>query len=392
MGGREPPEVTRPALARNTAAVLIVAAWTVLWTWTQCTPSAISWHFFADGADALLHTSHLHLYAQDPSLQIGPLTFIATASLTWLPAHAARVIAQILMTAAGPLMVLWLAPLVTIERRILRVTLAALAVVPAWTVLSVRWAHPDDVLAMVFAVAAIRAVRSERPVWAGLALAAAIASKPWAIGFLPLLLVLERRRVVAFVTAGLAAAAAWAPFLVADIDTMRAFHPAVPVSPDSGLHTLGYRGTTVPGWGRTAQLLAAPAVALVAVLRRHWPGLFLAAIAVRLALDPQDLGYYAGAAAIAAAVFDLLGTRWTMPWMTIITVVVMWQPFVADFSTVLTSTHGWSHWWFTHPTAIGVVHLVWVAATVAFVLFAPDRLLGRRSETQIKPESPPPDS
>jgi len=30
-------------------------------------------------------------------------------------------------------------------------------------------------------------------------------------------------------------------------------------------------------------------------------------------------------------VFDLLGTGWTIPWTTLVTVVVFWQPFTKDF-------------------------------------------------------------
>ena len=358
-----------PATAR---LVLLVAAWTIGWAWWQWTPSAISWHFFADGAHALVHTSQLHLYARDPSLQIGPLTFAVTALLTWLPAHPARVAAQVLMTAAGPLLVLALAPLVPAHRRTGRVAIAALVLVPAWTVLSVRWGHVDDVLAMAFTVAAIRAVAARRAGWAGLALGAAVASKPWAVGFVPLLLVLDRRRLAALATAGAAVLAVWAPFLLADHQTVLAFHPTVPVSSDAGLHALGYRGKIVPAWGRTAQLVAAPAIALVAVLRGRWPGLFIAAFAVRLALDPQDLPYYLGAAALCAVVFDLLSTGWTIPWTTIITVVVLWQPFVPDFSTALTTSHGWAQWWYSHQTTVGAIHLAWAGAVVAFVLLAPE--------------------
>lgn len=375
--GLRPGDRTGRDLALDAAAALAVAIWTIGWAWWQWTPSAISWHFFTDGAHELVHGSGLHLYAQHPTLQIGPLTFVVTALIAWLPDDAARVAGQLLMTAAGPLLVLWLAPLLPAERRRTRLLLVALVVVPAWTVLSVRWTHLDDVLAVVFTVAAIRAVAANRPVWSGLALAAAIASKPWAVGFLPLLLVLDRRRLLALATTGVAVVAAWAPFLVADPDTVRAFRPSIPVSADAGLYALGYRGSAVPDWGRTAQLLAAPVVGLLAVWRRRWPGLFIAAIAVRLALDPQDLPYYVGSAALAAAVFDLLATRWTVPWTTIVTVLVLWQPFVPDFSTVLTTAHGWSLWWYTNPSTVGFVHLGWAAAIVAFVLFAPARWLGR---------------
>ncbi len=381
-------ERARPSnadVARDAVVALVIVAWAILWAAWQWSPSGISWHFFADGTHALVHTSGLHLYAQHPKLQIGPLTFAVTALVTWLPAHTARVVAQVLATAAGPLVLLSLAPLVAVERRRTRVLLGALVVIPAWTVLSVRWAHVDDVLAIVFTVAAIRAVVAGRAFWAGLAIAAAVVSKPWAVGFLPLLFVLDRRRLAAFAVAGTAVVAAWAPFLIADGQTVRALRPRVLVSSSSGLYALGIRGKYVPDWGRTAQLLAAPFAAMVLILRGRWPGLFIAAFAVRLALDPQDAPYYIGAAAVAAIIFDLLATRWTIPWTTIVTVLVLWQPFVSDFPHVLQIAHGWSLWWFTHPTTVGIIHTAWAVATVAFVVFAPEPwLTGRLRDRKMR--------
>ena len=358
-------------------AVLAIGAWTVAWAWAQWSPSAIGWHFFAGGADSLLHGSHLHLYADDPELQIGPLTFVVASALSWLPAATARIVAQIAMVAAGPLLVLWLAPVVAPERRLPRVLLAAVVVVPAWAVLAVRWAHADDVLAMAFAVAAIRAVLARRPLWAGLALGAAITSKPWAVGFLPLVLVLDRGRRAALTAAVVATLAVWAPFLVADGATLRALRPTVPVSADSGLHLLGYRGAFAPAWVRTAEMLAGPALALLAVVRRRWAGLFVLVLAARLAIDPQDLPYYVGSAVLAAVVFDLLATRRLVPWTALVTLALLWQPFVDDPSTPVSVTHGWTHWWFTHETLVGASHFVWAVGLTAFVLFAPARWLGR---------------
>lgn len=359
--------------------VVVAAAWTVLWAWSQRSPSAISWHWFTDGADALLHTDHLHVYAAQPARQIGPVTFLVAMGANGLGEVAGRTVAQVAMTAAGPLMVLWLAPLVDPTRRAWRTFLAAIAVVPAWTVLSVRWAHLDDVLAMVGAVAAVRAVKADRPVWAGLALAFAIGAKPWAVGFVPVLLVLERGRLKALGTLVLGVAAVWAPFLLADRGTLDGLRPDVPVSDDAGLRILGYRGSRVPAWDRTLELLAGPIAALAAVLRGRWAGLFLVALAVRLAVDPQNLGYQAASIALAAAIFDLLGTEWLVPWTTIVTVVVLWQPFVRDLTATVTTGDGWAHWWFTHPTPVGVSHLIWAVGVVLLVLAAPPRLLHRRA-------------
>ena len=350
-------------------ALLALLAWTAAWTWRSWDPSGLSWHFFADGAAALTGGSGLHVYAQHPDLQIGPLALLAAAGFGG--GAVGREVAQVLMAAAGPAIVVLLAPLAGGRRAAWRVGIGAAAFIPAWTVLAVRWGHLDDVLAMLAAVVAVRAVRAGRAEVVGIALAAAVAAKPWAVGFAPLLLGLNRGRGRAALWGGTGALLAWVPFLAADPGTAEALRPPVPLIPGSGLHTLGVRGRFVPEWGRTLQLAVAPLVGLVAVLRGRWPGVLLVAVAVRLALDPQDNPYYVGSAAAAALVFDLVGTRWTVPWATLLTTAALWQPFVADYASRMTTTHGLAHWWFAHPQAIGLVHLGWAALVVAVVLSSP---------------------
>ncbi|MGZ4427437.1 MAG: hypothetical protein ACXVEV_05620 [Nocardioidaceae bacterium] len=359
-------------------AVLLAASWWAWWAWRAWPVSGLSWHFFADGSRLLVDGPGLHLYAAHPELQTGPLSLAAAALLRPLSPMAAEKVALVAMTATGLLLVAALAPVVAPARRRVRLLLAALVLAPAWTVLSVRWGHLDDVLAMAGGVAAVRAVCARRPVLAGLALAAAVAAKPWAVGFLPVLLALSRGRVRAAAAAAVGTAAAWLPFLLATPRTLDALHPPVALVPSSGLHALGVRGRVVPVWGRTVQLLLAPAVALVAAVTGRWPGVLLVAIAVRLALDPQDNAYFVGGAALAAVVFDLLGTRWTVPWTTVVTVVALWQPFVRDYPHRLATTTGLAHWWFAHPSTVAVVHLAWAIGVVLLVLALPRRLTPAR--------------
>ncbi len=356
-----------------TAGLLLAVAWTTWWAWRSWAVSGLSWHFFADGGRLLVGGPGVHVYAAHPELQTGPLALLLAAALRGLPPAAALHTAQVVMLAAGPLLVLALAPVVAEPRRGLRLLLGVLVLVPAWTVLTVRWSHLDDVLAMACAVGAVLAVATRRPVLTGLALAGAMAAKPWAVGFVPLVVALPRARVRALLVAVLGAAVAWLPFVLGDRGTLAALHPPVALVPGSGLHTLGVRGRLVPAWGRTLQLVVAPAAALVAALLGRWPGVLLVAVAVRLTLDPQDNAYYAGSAALAAVVFDLLGTRWTVPWTTLVTVVALWQPFVLDYPHRLTTTNGLTHWWFAHPAQVGALHLLWAAAVVAIVMLAPRR-------------------
>jgi len=363
------------APGRRTLAIIapiaywaFVAAWTLWWAWRMWPDSGVSWHFSVDGARLLMHGSGLNLYADAPWLQTGPLSLMVAAVLSPLPANIAKNVALVGMTAAGPLLIAALTPLVAPAGRHRRMFLAAVVLIPAWTILAVRWGHLDDVLAMAFAILALRAVSADRPVLAGVALAAAVASKPWALGFVPLLLALPRGRLRAAATAAAGTALAWGPFVIANPSTLGALHPAIGMSPSSGLHTLGARGVMVPAWGRTAQLLASPAAAVATVLTRGLPGLLLVSVAVRLALDPKDNAYYIGSAALAAAVFDLLGTRWTIPWTTLGTVIVFWQPFTKDYLHWKQKTTGLNHWWFAHQETVGALHLTWAIVVVVLVL------------------------
>ncbi len=361
----------------------LILVWAAVNAWARHSPSGISWHYFADGSHWLLSGAGLHVYAQHPELQVGPLTLVAVAPFAALPGGWALGTTQVLLTAAGPLALALVAPLVTGPRRHVRVLLAGLVLMPAWTVLSVRWVHPDDVLALLLSAAAVRAVAARRPVVLGLCLAGAVACKPWAVGFLPLVLAVRARGgrdtlTPALTAAGTAAAgivAAWAPFLLADPGTTAALHPPVGVARSSAMSVFGYHGSVVPAWTRTAQLLLAPVAGLLAVLRGRWPGVMLAAIAVRLALDPQNLAYYLAGAVLAAVIFDLLATGWTVPWAALVTLVVGWQPFVAVFEQRFRTSHGWALWWFQHQWAVGVVHLLWSVAAVSVVLLLPRRAL-----------------
>ena len=357
----------------------VFSVWTALWASLRWTPSGISRHFFPLSARLLFGDAGLRMYAQQPELQFGPLAAIAVGPFTLLPSSAGLVAAQCTMTVAGLFALRLVTPLAGPAggRRSLRVLLAGLVLAPAWTVLSVRWAHPDDVLALVLLAAAVRAVSAGRGLPAGLLLGAAVGAKPWAVGAGPILFALQRRETLRGLVGGaLVTVAAWAPFLLADAGTWAAMSPPVGINESSPLRLFGVRADVVPAWTRSAQLVAAPLAGLLAVLRRRWPAALLVAIAARLALDPQDIAYYAAGAVLAAVVTDLAVAGWLLPWTSLVTAAVLWQPFVVDFAHRMQNTHGLSLWWFRHPTGVAIVHLAWAVATLA-LLAVPDRWLGR---------------
>jgi hypothetical protein len=155
--------------------------------------------------------------------------------------------------------------------------------------------------------------------------------------------------------------------MIANPSTVAALRPPVGVAASSGLHALGYRGDLIPAWDRVGQFVLGPLAALAPVLRGRWPGLFLAAVAIRLALDPKDNPYYIGGAALAAVIFDLLATRWTIPgrpWSPS-------QPWAVDYAPRLETSTGLSLWWFQNPGIIGLHHLGWSVAMIAMVLLVP---------------------
>ena len=111
---------------------------------------------------------------------------------------------------------------------------------PVWAELAVHYAHLDDALALALLMAAIHAVARSRPLAAALLLAASAGAKPWALAFVPLLLVLPRVRWHRAAAVWLAVVvAAWLPFVLADPKTLHASGFAIPNVASSSLRALG---------------------------------------------------------------------------------------------------------------------------------------------------------
>ena len=369
--------------------------WWVLWPWAlawvafQAGMAGQSWHFFAQGGRLLFANAPgagLQLYAAHPDLQIGPLALALSSVLRALGPGNGEATAIAAMSLTGPLMLaaVWRLLPAGERRSRSRLLFAGLLFLPVWTELTTHFAHLDDLLALGFSVAALHAVARHHPVWAGLALAAAVDSKPWAAAFVVLLFALPRRQWLA----GLAAftggiAVIWLPFLLADPRTFSAVTRfTIPNNHSSALRVLGVMDPRTPWWDRSAQLLLGMAGGAVAVRRGRWPAVVLVAVAARILLDPGVYAYYTSGALLGTVVVNLVVTRWRLPWATATAALLL---YAARFTHALIpfSLH-----------QLGILRLVFAIGVPVMVLGIPgwwvarrpDATPGGRSRTARPPE------
>lgn len=344
----------------------------MVWTLIRVPGAGGSWHYFAQGGHLLFDDDAgqgLHLYAAHPELQIGPLALVVAAPLQLLGPLAGRVLAVLAMSLTGPplLGALWrLVP--PPARRPARLLAAGVVFVPAWAELVTHAGHLDDVLALGFGVAAMHGVVRRKPVVAGILVAAAADSKPWAAGFAPLLLALPVRawwRAAAACALGLAAA--WLPFLLYDPHTLAVTGFTIRNAASSGLRVLGVADPRTPGWDRPAQLLLGCALGTAAVARRRWPAVILLATGARILLDPEVYSYYTAGVVLGAVAFELIATRWRGPWLS------------AGGVTCLLLARLAGHVVPIPMPVLGVLRVAYVVAVVVVALFPWDRR-GRRGD------------
>ncbi|MHA6761363.1 hypothetical protein [Streptacidiphilus sp. PAMC 29251] len=325
------PATQEPRLGHKYRWVL--AGWAGLWFLLDLLGGGYSWHYFAHGSALLFDGSRalppggMHLYANYPDLQIGPVALVCAQALRMVGPANGLLAAQLAMSACG-LMVLHLlersAVLLNpdLARRpqpLLRTLLVAgAAFLVLWESLAVHYGHLDDVLALLFAALAVRALAADSPALCGLCLGLAADSKPWALVFLPLVLVAgrTRRRYVA-VYALAAVLLSWLPFVVADPGTLGAAQYAIVNEPSSALRALGVATAGTPSWDRMAQLVLGCSLGLLAVLRHRWPAVLLLGIGARIVLDPGVYDYYTAGILFGALCWELLGLRHPTPYWTL---------------------------------------------------------------------------
>lgn len=335
------------------------------------------WRYFVLGSELLFGTHRpysplpggLHLYANYPDIQIGPLSLIAATPFRLLGPGGGRIAAALFGTAVAPALVFTLerAALAVwrdADRRLVQLTvlLGGLVVVQAWSPLATIYAHLDDVLVLAALVVALWAVAVRRPWLVGLTLGTGMALKPWGVVAVALVLALPRRdwwRAAG--TAGAVAAAAWLPFIVADPATLGALRPQVLTAPGSVLAVFGVPLRDAPVWVRPVQLGAGLVVAALAVARGRWGAVLLVGIAVRVALDPQVFLYYSAGLVLAALAWDLLRSPRPVPVWALATFVSLDVAYVTIAS----------------PSARAVLRLVVTLVAVGVAILAPARSTDR---------------
>lgn len=310
---------------------MLLAGWGVVCLLTNLPSGGYSWHYFVQGSQVLFAGASasppggLHLYADYPHLQIGPVTFAVAQILRQLGPAQGLFAAQLLMMALGGVVLhtIWgLAPRLRpgLDQRRVRVTLVLSGVLflLVWASLAVHFAHLDDVLALTFAAMALKELVDGNPALAGVLLALSADSKPWAAVFAPLVLVAPRglRRHAAFYTVA-GVAAAWLPFVLADPGTLGAAGYVITNEPSSALRALGVTAAGTPAWDRPAQIALGCALGVLAVRRGRWPAVLLLGVAARMALDPGVYDYYTAGALLGTVCWEVLGLRRPTPLWTL---------------------------------------------------------------------------
>jgi hypothetical protein len=284
----------------------------------------VDWKLLSDGGNGLFSASPLSVYAKTPYLQAGPPGLVVVRGLNLLPGTSGPWIAHILLAFLGwyllYLVERWTVPGSSWRSIPLGPGLLTLAigvmVLEQWAWLAGFASHPEDGLALLCFLLALRALMTGRDLRAALLIGLAAAWKPWAVVALPLVTGCSRKCRALMIALAIPTAC-WLPFILGDHSTLSAVGHGFPLLPDSTLRLLGLSGKTIPDWWRSVQLSGALAGAALAA-RRDWRVAFAAGCAMRLLLDPAGLGYYdAGLLMVTAITERLTGSR---PWRT----AVLW--------------------------------------------------------------------
>ena len=358
-----------------------LVGWGVLWMLPPnhyTLPLNNDWIPFEVGARTLVHYHHikafqtpaLHLYADTPFLQFGPLPIYLLAAFQSFKPHAVATGFCVAMITAGVVSIAALesaaCALVPPQRQaqVRRTTFAIAAVlVPIWSFEVGFWHHLDDVLALLCVCLGLRVIATRGAWWLLAALlGTAAATKPWAVVCTPLLLALPREKWAKTALATIATGIAWwLPFLLAAPGTLGALggYATFPY-PGSVWFLLGVHANGAD-WLRPLQLGAGLAAVGYVTLRGRWRDALLVGSAVRILLDPFSFSYYVFGPMLGALLVDVTERkrlpRWTLGTLAFIWLLPRMSTHSPLWGVVLPPVH--------LPTLSAIARLVWALAVVA---------------------------
>jgi hypothetical protein len=295
---------------------------------------ATAWHWFDQAAHLLIGQGPgphgLHLYAGHPEFQFGPLSIVAAVPLAVTGALAAMATLSFVgvwCAVALTRLVGRLCPSADQRATWVSTTAGGVLLILVWGDVAVRTTHLDDGIALAATVAALAAAARGRGGLAAVAFGVAGAAKPWAVAFAPILLALDddrrwRHLALAFGIVALT----WAPFLLAEPETLRIGGHTITNESSSALRALGVDTPATPGWVRPTQLVGGVLVAAGLAIRGRWAGAVMAAVAVRLLFDPAANRYYTVGLVLGLLLHELFTRPERLPWMAACAAVLLEVP------------------------------------------------------------------
>ncbi|MFF9244125.1 hypothetical protein ACF1AY_34390 [Streptomyces sp. NPDC014776] len=360
--------------------IVLLTLWTAVWFVVAERHGSVSWHYLRQGQELLFGQQSgggLALYANHPELQIGPVSFVVAGLFSPFPADVGEKLADAFMSGLGLYMLVLVGRAaadhnqgtgLNHHRLQQRVLIAGAAFVPMWVEVSVRFAHLDDVLALFFTTFAVRSLVRGQATAVGVFLALAVDSKPWAVGFMPLLLALPRpARLRSAGWAFALVAVAWLPFYLTHLDTLHAARFTIPNQPASALRWFGVTDPVTPWWDRPAQMALGTALGALAVRRNRWPAVVFLAVDARILLDPSVYTYYNASVLLGTLIWDSIGQRRLVPW-------VSWIALISLYGSALLVPS---------DSVQGFIRLAFGIGSAAYVLLWPQRAQrGSRGQTR----------
>lgn len=323
--------------------------------------SGYTWHYVVTGTRELFSVRGLHLYADHPEIQMGPLTFVASAPLVLLGRSViAHMLIMATLAAVGLLCLQQCERLAettpTFDRQ--RIFLwAGVLFGPAWVEMAVHWEHPDDALALLCILLALRLASTDNYIAAALTLGLAVDFKPWAAALISIALIPGWRQAPMFLgTFALTVAVVWLPFLLSDPHTMRMTTFVISNEPSSVLRTFRVSDAKTPSWCRQAQLVGGAVLTAILVKRQRWAGIITAAVSIRMLLDPANKNYYTGGLLLGTVLFDIALASALIPWSTICGFIMVYVP---------------SYTFAGHPHVQGLCTAIGLIAVLIYVSFCP---------------------